>query len=107
MTSRAATGLRAAAAVVLIVVMSACAAAARPGAAATAAPPTDQTLKLRVETSLMNASGVHGREVTTEVTQGVATLSGSLHSQAEIDAAIAAARKVEGLRDVRSNLKVQ
>jgi hyperosmotically inducible periplasmic protein len=60
-----------------------------------------------VQTSLMNATGVHPNEVTTEVAQGVVTLSGTVHGQAEADAAVAAARRVEGLRDVRSNLKIQ
>jgi hyperosmotically inducible protein len=102
--------LRGTAAAALIIVMSACAAAgsapARAGAAATAAP-DDQTLKLRVQTSLMNTPGVRASDVTTEVAQAVVTLSGTLRSQAEVDAAIAAARKVVGLKDVRSNLRVQ
>ena len=72
-----------------------------------AAAPDDQTLKLRVQTSLMNATGVHGSEVTAEVNQAVVTLSGTVHSQAEVDAAVAAARRVDGLKDVRSNLRVQ
>jgi osmotically-inducible protein OsmY len=50
---------------------------------------------------------VHANEVTTEVSAGVVTLTGTLHSQAEVDAAVAAARRVEGLKDVRSNLRVQ
>ena len=102
--------LRGAAAAALIIVMSACA-AARPAphasASASASAPDDQTLKLRVQTSLMNTPGVHASDVTTEVSQAVVTLSGTLRSQAEVDAAIAAARKVDGLKDVRSNLRVQ
>jgi hyperosmotically inducible protein len=99
------TWMRVAAAAVLIVIMAACAASR--SAPQTAAAPDDQTLKTRVQTSLMNATGVHPNEVTTEVAQGVATLTGTVHSQAEADAALAAARRVEGLKDVRSNLKVQ
>jgi hyperosmotically inducible periplasmic protein len=72
-----------------------------------AATPDDQTLKTRVQTSLLNTAGVHANEVTTEVSAGVVTLTGTLHSQAEVDAAVAAARRVEGLKDVRSNLRVQ
>ncbi len=72
-----------------------------------AAAPDDQTLKTRVETSLMNAAGVHANEVTTEVTEAVATLTGTVHSQAEADAAVAAARRVDGVKDVRSNLRIQ
>jgi hyperosmotically inducible periplasmic protein len=72
-----------------------------------AAAPDDRTLQLRVQTSLMNATGVHGTDVTAEVTQAIATLTGTVHSQAEVDAAIAAARRVDGLKDVRSMLRVQ
>jgi hyperosmotically inducible protein len=97
--------VRAVAATVLIVIMAACAAGR--SAPRTAAAPDDQTLKTRVQTSLMNATGVHPNEITTEVAEGVVTLSGTVHGQAEADAALAAARRVEGLRDIRSNLKVQ
>jgi H+-translocating NAD(P) transhydrogenase subunit alpha len=72
-----------------------------------AAAPDDQTLQTRVQTSLMNTAGLHAGEVKTEVREGVAILSGTVHSQAEVDAAIAAARRVEGLKDVRSTLAVQ
>jgi osmotically-inducible protein OsmY len=89
---------------VLIFTMIGCAASrSTPRAAA----PDDQTLQMRVQTSLMNTAGLHPNEVKTEVAQGVATLSGTVHSQAEVDAAIAAARRVEGLKDVRSTLRVQ
>ena len=97
--------MRAVAPTVLIVIMAGCGASR--SAPQTAAVPDDQTLKTRVQTSLMNAPGVHPNEVTTEVAQGVVTLSGTVHGQAEADAAVAAARRVEGLRDVRSNLKIQ
>jgi len=96
--------IRAALAAVLVTGSMGCAATrATPRAAA----PDDQTLKTRVETSLMNATGVHANEVTTEVTQAVATLSGTVHSQSEADAAVAAARRVDGVKDVRSNLRIQ
>lgn len=97
--------LRIAAVAVLIVNLMACATSR--AAPRTAAAPDDQTLKMRVETSLLNTAGVHANEVTTEVAGAVVTLSGTLHSQAEVDAAIAAARRVEGLKDVRSTLRVQ
>ena len=98
--------VRAAIAAVLVAGTIACA-ASRSAPQTAAAPPDDQTLQLRVHTSLMNAAGVHGNEVTADVSQAVATLSGTVHSQAEADAAVAAARKVDGLKDVRSNLRVQ
>lgn len=96
---------RAIAASVLILILAACAAARTPRAAAGAAD--DGMLKTRVETALRNSVGVHPEEVTTEVIAGVATLSGTVHNQAELDAALAAARRVEGLKDIRSNLQVR
>jgi hyperosmotically inducible protein len=105
MNSNYLTTMRAAAAAVMILILSACAAAR--SAPRTVAAPDDTTLKTRVQTSLMNAPGVHPSEVTTDVAQGVVTLSGTVHSQAEADAAVAAARRVDGLKDVRSNLKIQ
>jgi hyperosmotically inducible protein len=96
--------MRVVAATVLIVNMMGCATSR---SAPRTVVPDDQTLKMRVQTSLLNTAGVHANEVTTEVTGAVVTLSGILHSQAEIDAAIAAARRVEGLKDVRSTLRVQ
>ena len=99
--------VRAAIAAVLVAAGTIACAASRSAPQTAAAPPDDQTLQLRVHTSLMNAAGVHGNEVTADVSQAVATLSGTVHSQAEADAAVAAARKVDGLKDVRSNLRVQ
>ncbi len=90
--------------VLTVAALSACAASR---AAPRAAAPDDQTLRTRVETSLKNAPAVHPSEVTTEVTGGVAVLSGTVHSQAEVDAAIAAARRVDGVRDVQSHLRIQ
>jgi osmotically-inducible protein OsmY len=98
---------RAVGSMALVVIMAGCGAARSAPRTAAAAAPDDQTLKTRVQTSLMNATGVHPNEVTTEVAQGVVTLSGTVHGQAEADAALAAARRVDGLKDVRSNLKVQ
>lgn len=96
---------RAAAALAVALMLSGCAASrATPR---TAAPPDDQTLTMRVQTSMMNASGVHPNEVSTVIADGVATLTGTVHDQAEVDAAIAAARRVEGVRDVRSDLKIR
>lgn len=97
--------IRPAAALAVALMLSGCAAAR--SAPRTAAPLDDQTLRTRVQTSMMNAPGVHPDEVTTTLVDGVATLSGTVHDQAEVDAAIAAARRVEGVRDVQSNLKIR
>jgi hyperosmotically inducible protein len=93
-----------------VAVLVLCAASACATSRATprsSAAPDDQTLRMRVETSLMNTAGVHANEVTAEVSQAVATLTGTVHTQAEVDAAVAAARRVDGVKDVRSNLRIQ
>lgn len=92
-------------AIVLTVAGLAACAASR--ATPTVAAPDDQTLRTRVETSLKNTPGVHPSEVAADVSGGVATLTGTVHSQAEVDAAIAAVRRVDGVRDVQSQLRVQ
>ncbi len=94
---------------ILAMVLAGCGLTACAASRATprAAAPDDQTLQTRVRTSLMNATGVHPDEVTASVAGGVATLSGTVHSQAEADAAVAAARRVDGVRDVQSQLRVQ
>jgi osmotically-inducible protein OsmY len=38
--------------------------------------------------------------------QGVVTLSGTVNSQADVDAAVAAARKIQGVREVKAELKI-
>jgi hyperosmotically inducible protein len=67
-------------------------------------PDNDATLDTRVRTALRNAPNVHANEIQVELSGGVATLRGAVHGQAEIDAAVAAARSVQGVRDVRSEL---
>jgi hyperosmotically inducible protein len=96
--------LRLPAAMLLALVVIGCAAGR---SAPQTAPPDDQTLKTRVETSLLNSTGVHPNEISTEVSAGVVTLSGTVHDQAEADAAVNAARRVAGVKDVRSNLRTK
>lgn len=91
----------------IVLTVAGLAACAASRATPTVAGPDDQTLRTRVQTSLMNASGVHPNEVAADVAGGVATLTGTVHSQAEVDAAVAAARRVDGVRDVQSQLRVQ
>jgi BON domain-containing protein len=67
-------------------------------------PPDDQTVATRVRTSLLNAPNVHANEVNVDVAAGVVTLTGTVHDQNEVNAAVGAARKVEGVRDVRNEL---
>lgn len=75
--------------------------------ASTMAPPSDETLDVRVKTSILNAPAVHASEVNVSVDGGVVTLSGVVHNQEEIDNAVAAARKVDGVRDVNVQLQIK
>jgi osmotically-inducible protein OsmY len=66
------------------------------------APPDDGTVLIRVQTALANAAGVHPSEIQVDVANGVVVLKGQVHGDGEITAAVAAARKVTGVKDVRS-----
>jgi osmotically-inducible protein OsmY len=68
-------------------------------------PSDDATIQIRVRTALQNAPNVHGNEIQVETTGAVVVLKGSVHGQAEEDAAIAVVRQVPGVREVRSELK--
>jgi hyperosmotically inducible periplasmic protein len=65
----------------------------------------DQSLVARVHTALLNDRVVHGNEISVTAQGGVVVLSGQVHGTQEADAAIAIARRVEGVKDVRSELQ--
>jgi hyperosmotically inducible protein len=65
----------------------------------------DQSLATRVRTALLNDRVVHGTEITVTAQGGVIVLTGQVHGTQESDAAIAIARRVEGVKDVRSELQ--
>ena len=66
----------------------------------------DLTISTHVKTALLNDPGVAGSRLGVETFQGVVTLSGTVPSAADVDRAIATARKVRGVKDVKSSLKV-
>jgi hyperosmotically inducible protein len=66
----------------------------------------DATLTTRVKTSLLNEPGVAAQNITVQTSGGVVTLAGVVKSADEEQHAISAARKVEGVRDVKSELKI-
>jgi hyperosmotically inducible periplasmic protein len=66
----------------------------------------DLTISAHVKTALLNEPGVDALRLGVETFQGVVTLSGTVPSAADVDRAIAAARKVRGVKDVKSSLKV-
>lgn len=67
----------------------------------------DATITTRVKTSLLNEPGVAAQRIDVQTAGGVVTLSGVVKSADEEQHAIAAARKVEGVRDVKSQLRIE
>ena len=66
----------------------------------------DTTITTRVKTSMLNDPAVGGMKIDVDTTRGVVTLSGTVRSQAERDQALALARKVDGVTDVKDALQV-
>jgi hyperosmotically inducible protein len=66
----------------------------------------DATLTTRVKTALLNEPGVNATAITVQTAGGVVTLSGQVKSNDEEQKAIATARHIPGVRDVKSDLKV-
>ena len=75
-------------------------------AAATTGTKDDPTIATRVKIALLNDPRVGPQRLDARASQGVVTLIGAVKSQAEVDAAIAIAKKVPGARDVKSELKI-
>jgi osmotically-inducible protein OsmY len=67
----------------------------------------DATITTRVKTSLLNDPDVAGLKIDVDTFKGVVTLSGAVKSAAERDKAIALARKIGGVTDVKSTLQIQ
>ena len=70
------------------------------------APGTDdQTIATRVRTALLNDPLVHGNEINVIAQNGIVILQGQVHGQEEANAAIVVARRIEGVKDVKSELR--
>ena len=67
----------------------------------------DATITTRVKTALLNDPDVGGLRIDVDTFKGVVTLSGAVKSAAERDKAIAIARKIGGVTDVKSTLQIQ
>jgi hyperosmotically inducible protein len=67
----------------------------------------DATITTRVKTSLLNDPLVGGLRIDVDTYKGVVTLSGAVKTPAEQDQAIALARKITGVTDVKSTLQIQ
>ena len=67
----------------------------------------DATITTRVKTSLLNDPAVGGSRIDVDTFKGVVTLSGRVKSKEEEVQAIALARKISGVTDVKSTLQIQ
>jgi osmotically-inducible protein OsmY len=67
----------------------------------------DATISTRVKTALLNDPDVGGLRIDVDTFKGVVTLSGAVKSPAERDKAIAIARRIGGVTDVKSTLQIQ
>lgn len=66
---------------------------------------SDATITAKVKTALGNDELVKARNIDVDTVRGTVTLNGSVGSAAEKERAISLARNVEGVSDVRDNLR--
>lgn len=75
--------------------------------AATSATNDDASISTRVKIALLNDPEVGSLRLDARTFQRVVTLTGTVASQTQVDRAIAAARRVPGVKDVKSELTVR
>jgi osmotically-inducible protein OsmY len=66
----------------------------------------DTTITTRVKTAMLNDPAVGGLRIDVDTFKGVVTLSGRVKNQAERDQALALARKIDGVVEVKDALQV-
>ena len=67
----------------------------------------DATISTRVKTSLLNDPAIGGLRIDVDTFKGVVTLSGRVKTKEEEAQAVALARKIGGVADVKSTLQIQ
>jgi len=67
----------------------------------------DASITTRVKTALLNDLAVGVQRIDVDTFKGVVTLSGVVDSAEERDKAIEIAKKVEGVRDVKSTMQLK
>jgi hyperosmotically inducible protein len=67
----------------------------------------DATITTRVKTALLNDPDVGGLRIDVDTFKGAVTLSGRVKSKTEEDKAVAIARRISGVSDVKSTLQIQ
>jgi osmotically-inducible protein OsmY len=66
----------------------------------------DSTITAQVKTSLLNDKDVGGLRIDVDTFKGIVTLSGAVKTAAERDKAVALARTIDGVKDVKSTLQI-
>jgi osmotically-inducible protein OsmY len=66
----------------------------------------DTTITTRVKTAMLNDPAVGGLSIDVDTYKGVVTLSGRVKSPGERDQALALARKVDGVTEVKDALQI-
>ena len=69
-------------------------------------PADDLTISTKVKVELIADPRLGAMRIQTSTLDGVVTLSGTVPSQADVDRATAAAKRVPGVRGVKSELKI-
>ena len=69
-------------------------------------PVDDLTLSTRVKIELVADPRLGALRLDVSTLDGVVTLTGTVPTQADVDRALAAARRVSGVRDVKSALTI-
>lgn len=67
----------------------------------------DTSITTRVKTAMLNDPNVGGLRIDVDTFKGVVTLSGRVKSQTEKDQAIALARSVNGVTEVKDALQIE
>lgn len=67
----------------------------------------DATITTRVKTALLNDPTVGGLRIDVDTFKGVVTLSGRVKSPQEEATAVALAKKIDGVTEVKSTLQVE
>ena len=67
----------------------------------------DLSITTRVKTALLNDPNVGAQQIDVNASDGVVTLTGVVKSQAEVDRAVELARKIGGVKDVKTTLEVK
>jgi len=66
----------------------------------------DLTISTQVKIALIDDARLGEYRISAATSHGVVTLQGNVPSEADVDHAIAVARKVRGVKDVKSELRV-